>query len=253
MKWMFIALSSFIFILSPSLRAEYNILLEGPDKEIFVGDVVELKLTLWPVSQISGLEDYFGPDPFAGSLKVLRRKSNELSENNSDALVFVFDAAILSTQTPEELSVNGKNYPLMKRTLNLKEFEPVSEQVIIFNQSLSKKDNKKFIYLFLLGCLLLVTVLLIVKLRRSKRYRLLQERKRREFVEQLTNFEGMDFVNELYRDRDKILKVYDKNSWQIEKAELDKYAFKKELSETDAKDLNIRVEKIKERIKNWNS
>lgn len=253
MKWFLGVFISLIFLLSPELRAQYNILLEGPEKEILVGDVVELRLTIWPVSQVGSFEDYFSQEAFAGSFKVLNVKSAQLSENNNEALVFIFDAAILSPEVTEEVVVAEKSYPLMKRTLDLQDFKPVSEQVIIFDQTLSKKEQNMFLYIFLLACLLLVIILFWIKVRRSKRFRLLQERKKREFVEQLTQYEGMDFVNELYRDRDKILNVYDRKSWQLEKTELDKYAFRKELTESEVKELNMRVEKIKERIKNWNS
>lgn len=253
MKLIFTSLLSFIFLISPVLRAEYNVLLEGPEKEVFVGDVVELKLTLWPVEQTGSFEEYFGSDPFAGSLKILNMKSNSLSENNVDALVFVFDAAILSVDTADELTVKGQTYPLMKRTLELKDFQPVSEQVIVFNQALVKEDKGLFLYFFLIGCLLLIVILFVIKVRRSKRYRLLQEIRRRESIEQLTRFDGMDFVNELYREKEKVFSLYDRKSWLEEKAELDKYAFKKELSDSESQDLKVRVEKIKERIKNWNS
>lgn len=242
-----------LFFLNVSSFAQVNLLIEGPEKEIYVGEVVDLKLTLWPVNNEEVYQDLLQKDVFSGVLKVLQVKKISFSQNNSEALVFDFTAAVLAQEMPTSLSINGQSVPLMKRTLSLKDEKPISESVIIFQQQLDIHKRSFSVFLFLIFCAILVSILFYFKLRKSKRFLLLQLKKKREFVERFDEIDNKDLLNFMYRETEKMSEILGKSSWIQYKKELDKFAYKKELSEEEGRELSSSLASVKERVRKWSS
>jgi|GEM_PF-4879167 hypothetical protein len=110
-----------IFCVSFSIKAEekLNILLEGPEDVIHVGDVTQLDLTMWPIEKLKNINlQKLEGQTIGESLVVISVKRPSVSQNNEQAVETKIRGVFLQeAELPSEIEIEKEKINLMKRSI----------------------------------------------------------------------------------------------------------------------------------------